>query len=134
MCIRDRTHLGPGELIETIPVVAMGGTFLVKFCEGVPEKECWQQIVSTNPIDFFEGVMISPNPAADFLDIEVLLSKAQTLTVSINTLFGQTLIENTYSDINIRDRISLTQLQSGVYLITLSIDGRPVKNQKVLKL
>lgn len=125
--------LGPFNLIETQSVIAKGGEFLVKFCEGIPEEDCWKRIVSTKNVQAQTTFNVFPNPTEGVLKVEIEFDKSREGILSVSNMLGQTLLSKLVSGLPINETLFLEELEAGIYIISYSEEGQIVESKKFLK-
>jgi len=77
-----------------------------------------------------EAVNIWPNPATDYINIdagELIISGSAT--VAVIDINGHKLIDRTYEQ-----KIDISSLHEGLYIVILSIDGKPVSYNRIIKI
>jgi hypothetical protein len=74
------------------------------------------------------GISIYPNPATDFVIINVATENFEGATITVNDTRGRTVIEMMISTSN--SKLDISRLEPGVYIITIKSDS----NNKISKL
>jgi hypothetical protein len=99
----------------------------------VPNPQGWNVAESINPMT---NVKVYPNPAVETLNIEINASQASDVKVAIFNITGQKVIEENLSalstGINAR-QISVSNLTSGVYFVTVKANGFEETQKFVVK-
>jgi hypothetical protein len=67
------------------------------------------------------GISIYPNPATDFVVINVATENFAGATVTVNDTKGRTAIEKMISSSN--SKLDISNLESGVYIISIKSDS-----------
>jgi hypothetical protein len=81
-----------------------------------PESVSTQEAASQNP----NPLDIYPNPASDFVNIEIA-SDAAVLEVSISDLLGRELLRQPIPN---GGKVDVSVLESGLYMLSAAVDGR----------
>ena len=104
--------------------------FLERYCKDMTDQECLDGfIVSTKEITPKSDIMLSPNPANDFISISnvnnLLINK-----IIISDITGKSVIK-----INEKasDKIDISKLDKGLYFISFYQDNRLINTQKIIK-
>ncbi len=84
-------------------------------------------IAETNP---FTGVMISPNPAAKFLNIELENSVNSETTIQLTGLNGQLIKQVVLASSQNKTMLDVSDLESGLYMLRL-VSGNMTYNKKI---
>ncbi len=93
---------------------------------------------STVAIDRFSweiiGLQVYPNPASDALWVAFVNDSGENVTIGLYNLHGQLMSEQTISDTGHQEaRISLEELQAGVYMLRLTMDAGSVMEKVVVE-
>ena len=79
-------------------------------------------------------IKVFPNPANDYIFIEGVLSSSATLHISVISMMGKRMIdESVFADRNFSQKINIQGIPSGVYFIEVR-SGEMVRNSKVMML
>jgi len=102
------------------------GTLMIRPVIGYPMKiTSVKEPVYKSP----EQIKFWPNPAKDFINISTGdLQLFGTACISITDLNGKELIKVPYAD-----RINISSLHDGMYLIFLTVDGIPAAHSRMIK-
>ncbi len=66
---------------------------------------------------------ITPNPAKDWIDINIDGIEKEEIMVEVLNLRGQSLITTNYSNGLVRDRIDVSEFAEGIYMVAISSQG-----------
>jgi hypothetical protein len=92
-------------------------------------KEKW---MNTNVKSFTESkVNIYPNPANDFIEIEVEKLNPSKSFINIYDIVGKNLIKTQITDF--KNVIDITKLPAGIYFAEVSMEGNKTVFQKFIK-
>lgn len=87
--------------------------------------------LSTNdcpPEKMLQSLRIYPNPASDFIHIEMLNTNLKDYTFSVTDLSGKLLIKSENSK-----KVDISKLSPGVYLGTMTVDDQKLTKKIVIK-
>jgi len=74
------------------------------------------------------GIKISPNPATDVLNIDISTSVDVTLTIKITDVLGKELVLRDY-----QKQIDISQLETGIYFVSILQGSKTLVTKKVIK-
>ena len=77
-----------------------------------------------------------PNPATNFTNVELELTKDADVTISVFSLSGQLVANETLTNRqegNIKHRVNTSTLPKGIYFVTVQADGMKFKGSKFIK-
>ena len=94
---------------------ATAETTTLSAVDGLPEK-------------MLESLKIYPNPANDFIQIEMINSNLKHFSFSLTDLNGRTLIHSKNEK-----QINVSQLDNGIYLGTMTVDDQKVTKKIMIK-
>jgi len=86
------------------------------------------------PVDMVKDVSISPNPAMDYVDIQVLLKNSNKVEAEVYDVMGKQVLKNSYgvqSEGNHSFKINLESFKRGIYLFSIRI-GNCQTTRKVI--
>jgi len=92
-------------------------------------------VVSTEDDLKFEhlSIGIAPNPASDFVTININSEKGETLNLELTTLEGKTISSQTVINATKAARsFDVSQLQAGVYFLTVRSENEVVTTQRIV--
>lgn len=107
-------------------VSQVSGSIMIRPVVGTPSK-----ITSINDVKSGKKntLKIWPNPATDYLSIDSDIEQYSGQTyISVTDLSGRELIKAKYTD-----RIDISALHNGIYVITLSFNGKPLGYSRFIK-
>ncbi|HQC07727.1 MAG TPA: T9SS type A sorting domain-containing protein, partial [Kaistella chaponensis] len=84
--------------------------------------------VDCPPEKMLESLKIYPNPAKDFVQIEMINLNNKDFTFTISDLSGRTLIKSK-NDKN----VNVSELSSGIYLGTMTVEDQKVTKNIIIK-
>lgn len=84
--------------------------------------------VDCPPERMLESLKISPNPAKNFVQIEMVNLNRKDFSFTISDLSGRTIIETKNEN-----RIDVSKLENGVYLGTMSVEDQKVTKKIIIK-
>jgi hypothetical protein len=90
--------------------------------------------VSAKPIDISKNVMVSPNPASDFTNVEVSLNSVQKVELGVYDVMGKLVMNTNYGQQSTgyhTFQVNTNALTNGIYLFTVKI-GNSQTSQKVV--
>lgn len=80
-------------------------------------------------------INIYPNPTSDLLSIELALDKKENIDIVLFDLNGKTIQKNTFMGQKIQTSLSLSNLPSGTYFLSIKIGNKGVfQTHKIQKL
>ncbi len=89
---------------------------------------------SVSEIDILEDFLIYPTIAQNFINIEAGLSESKEYSIQIIDIQGRLLFKNSYKSASmINERVSIDDLNSGVYIISFIVDDE-MKTTKFIKM
>ena len=133
---------GSSTLQNPTHVYASAGTYTVTLTSG--NGVCNNTItisvtVTQNPngikeIDILESVTVYPNPANDFINVDLSKMKSSPYHLSLSNSLGELLIDNSIKDIDISKPYTLLikSLSAGVYYLKVETTNRTQFVQKVI--
>jgi hypothetical protein len=77
-----------------------------------------------------------PNPATNFTNVELELTKAADVTISVFSLTGQMVANETLTNRQqgkLKYRVNTATLPKGIYFVTVQVDGLKYKGSKFIK-
>lgn len=74
------------------------------------------------------SIKISPNPATDVLNIDILTSLDATLTIKITDVLGKELVLTDY-----QNQINISHLETGIYFVSILQGNKTLVTKKVIK-
>lgn len=80
------------------------------------------------PEKMLESLKISPNPASDILQIEMINLNSKEFTFTITDISGRTLIKSKNEK-----HINVSALENGIYLGTMNVDDQKVTRKILIK-
>lgn len=80
------------------------------------------------PEKMLESLKISPNPASDFLQIEMINLNSKDFSFIISDMNGRTLIKSKNEK-----QINVSQLENGIYLGTMTVEDQKVTKKIIIK-
>lgn len=80
------------------------------------------------PEKMLESLKISPNPASDFLQIEMINLNSKDFSFIITDMNGRTLIKSKNEK-----QINVSQLENGIYLGTMTVEDQKVTKKIIIK-
>lgn len=84
--------------------------------------------VDCPPERMLESLKISPNPAKNFVQIEMVNLNRKDFSFTISDLSGRTIIETKNEN-----RIDVSKLENGVYLGTMSVEDQKVTKKIIIR-
>lgn len=84
--------------------------------------------VDCPPEKMLQSLRIYPNPAKDYVQIEMINSNLKDFSFTITDLSGKTLIQTKNEK-----RIDISKLSSGVYLGTITVEDQKVTKKLIIK-
>lgn len=82
------------------------------------------------------AINLYPNPVNNFTNVELELTKATDVTISVYSLTGQMISNETLTNRqagNLKHRVNTSRLPKGVYFVTVQADGMKFKGAKFIK-
>jgi hypothetical protein len=92
--------------------------------------------VSAKPVDIAKDVMVSPNPATEFTNVQVLLTNASKVEVNVYDVMGKLVMTTNYGSQTSgyhTYKVNTTSLTSGLYLFTVKIGNNQTSQKVVVK-
>lgn len=86
---------------------------------------------NVNELDFVESFNVSPNPAVNYLDLNIELNQVQPLQLSLISLDGKVIQRTNKNSKIVSERINLVDVPNGIYLVELRSDNK-VNIKKVI--
>jgi hypothetical protein len=107
----------------------------------------WDDVGGNNPFDYIftfdatsslvdaalaRGVQISPNPAQDYINVDINFDKTRDIDLKIYNTLGQVVTSQKKNAV-MKDieKIDVSHLQSGIYILEI-IDGKSRANKKLM--
>jgi hypothetical protein len=75
---------------------------------------------------------VYPNPAADFIQLQVNTNTTTTAQITVSDLMGKAVINSTYSITNGLVKIATNHLSNGTYLVKMLLDGEQYLQKVVI--
>lgn len=98
-----------------------------------PVQNPCSPLVSTRKIELEQDLKVYPNPATDFLNIELKLDDISDIEIRLFNLLGQTVFNKNTTDQILNEQIQTAQLQQGIYILSLTIDGQQITKKIMIK-
>lgn len=73
-----------------------------------------------NEIITNDDIVVTPNPATDYLKIDFIKISASNVNISIIDMLGNRVISENYDEVNLSTRIDVSNLVSGSYVLRIS--------------
>jgi hypothetical protein len=90
--------------------------------------------VSVKPVDVVKNVSVSPNPAADFANVQLTLTESRKVELKVYDVLGKLVINNNYGVLSSGAQtlnVSTSQLPAGIYLFNVQV-GNSKTTKKVI--
>jgi hypothetical protein len=90
--------------------------------------------VSVKPVDIAKDVMVSPNPASDFANVQVLLKSSQKVELNVYDVMGKLVMNTNYGEQTTgyhTYKVNTSSLPAGIYLFTIKA-GASQTTKKVI--
>jgi hypothetical protein len=116
-------------LDEDSPCIDAGTDIGYEYVGEAPDMGCYEYGMTTGLIDSRDmDLSIYPNPTNDFINFDIVNTHIQTIIIS--DLTGKNIIEETVLKEN--QRIDLSDMQRGIYLLTIKTDNKTL-TKKIVK-
>ena len=79
---------------------------------------------NVNDIPSLQAFDISPNPASDFINLQLTLNELSNLSLEIYTSMGQLIYTEKYQSQIVKDRIDVSSWDTGVYFVKIRKDDK----------
>ena len=92
--------------------------------------------VSVKPVDISKDVTVSPNPATEYANVQVMLSTSGKVEVSVYDIMGKLVVNNNYGQQptgNHLYKVNTSSLTSGVYIFTVKAAGSQTTKKVIVK-
>ncbi|MCB9265067.1 MAG: T9SS type A sorting domain-containing protein [Lewinellaceae bacterium] len=79
----------------------------------------------TTPVVTDDGISLFPNPAQDELNVKLNAFPGDKATLSVHNSLGQLMMERRIDQVELPvERLNTSQLQSGLYFLTVDVEGK----------
>jgi hypothetical protein len=92
--------------------------------------------VSTKPADVTKDVMVSPNPAIEYTNVQVMLNNASKVEVNVYDAMGKLVMNNNFGEQTSgyhTYKVNTASLTSGMYLFTIKIGDSQTSKKVIVK-
>lgn len=80
-----------------------------------------------------EGVNLYPNPATDFVHIQLNNNKASDMDVTVFDMNGRRVITQSFRNTNTQETLDISRLNSGIYFVKINSDGQMATKKLIVK-
>ena len=87
-------------------------------------------VIGVNELSNKYHFKLYPNPSNEIINVEMDLGDYQNAAISIYSLLGEIVKNQSLKNGNIK--LDISDLKSGTYLYSIKIDGNQVKNDKLI--
>ncbi len=90
---------------------------------------------SIDPAELLSDLRIYPNPTANLLEIDYLLHRPESISVSLIDIRGKTVWQKTYPEMRLEGHLQVEtrHLPEGFYLLNLDVDGQQSVRKVVVR-
>jgi hypothetical protein len=130
--MNDRLHLL--YQVDPEPGMALRGDLDPTYTDNYYNYLTFPTFVSTKPADIAKDVMVSPNPATEYANVQVLLNNSSKVEVNVYDVMGKLVSNNNYGVQSTgyhTYKVNTSSLTGGIYLFTVKI-GNSQTSKKVI--
>jgi hypothetical protein len=130
----DRLHLI--YQLDPEPGLSVRGDEDPEFLDNYINHLTFPTFVSTKPADVTKDVMVSPNPATEYTNVQVMLNNASKVEVNVYDAMGKLVMNNNFGEQTSgyhTYKVNTASLTSGMYLFTVKIGNNQTSQKVVVK-
>jgi hypothetical protein len=120
--------------LDPEPGMAINGDLDPNYTDNYMNYLTFPTFVSTKPVDIAKDVMVSPNPASEYANVQVLVNAASKVSVNVFDVMGKLVMDENYGQQTAgyhTYKVNTSSLNSGIYLFTVKI-GNSQTSRKVV--
>jgi len=130
----DRLHLI--YQVDPEPGLSIRGDEDPEFLDNYINYLTFPTFVSTKPADVAKDVMVSPNPATEYTNVQVMLNNSNKVEVNVYDAMGKLVMNNNFGEQTTgyhTFKVNTNSLTTGMYLFTVKIGNNQTSQKVVVK-
>jgi len=121
--------------IDPEPGVAIAGD-LDAYADNYIYHITFPTFVSVKPVDIAKDVTVSPNPASEYANVQVMLNNASKVEVNVYDVMGKLVMTNNFGQQSTGShiyKINTSSLPAGVYVFNVQAGGSQTSKKVIVK-
>lgn len=125
-----RTHY---VLVQAVNPAAPGVFELTYDCDASAARPAGVNVIVADESEAFESISLFPNPAQDELNVELSGFTGDQVTMRVHNSLGQVVMQRNINQVEEQiERFNTSNLQSGIYYLTVQAQGKATLTEKFM--